>query len=361
MNTIHHDPVDDALRSLDAASPLTPDQQARADALLASILATDATGGADGARVVSLRPRRLARWLVPAAAASVLAVGALVWPWNPSLNAAFADWTDTPSSVEPGLLAKATEGCRAFMGTWEVPDAGHARVGLAEQRGSHVFVALRADDGSTAECLVEAENGQVRGGTGGGPGPLAPLGPRDVEMDGPGMQSGPGYAFAFLRGRVGAEVEAVTLHADGRAIHATVANGEFVAWWPTTPWGPDDTLGPLDVTADVTYTDGTVSPHHSTGPASALPAPTSVARVAQGGGVVDGHEVGTIEGLAGENVVAVSVHAHGLVVPATLEDGAFSASWPLPEGVSLEDPAPDVTLTLTLSDGSVIEDVAVTG
>lgn len=356
MNQIQHDPIDDVLRSLDAApADLTPEQQSRADALLDSLLTPETS-----TNVVPLRPRRrVARWLVPVAAASALTVGALAWPWNPSTQRAYADWTAEPTAVTPATLTKVTEGCRQLMGQWGA-DASTARVALAEQRGTHVFVALTADDGSTGECLVDAADGVVRGGTGSGPAPagteLPPLGPREAEVNGPGGQGGPEGAFGFTRGRVGSEVVGVMIKAGDKTIEATVGNGEYVAWWPSTMEaisGP----GVTDVDVDLTFADGTTKTDHQSRPGMERPGATDLGRVAEGRGVEGGRQVGFAEGLVGVRVTGVTVHADGIDTVAQVRDGLFTAKWDLPAGVRADGSAPEVGYTVTLDDGTVLEDV----
>ena len=341
-DTTRPDPVDDVLRSLDAApATLTPEQSARAEALLATLTVPEVT---------PLAPRRRARWLVPAAAAATLAVGALVWPWNPSTPSAYADWTAEATPASPEVADRVAASCR---------DARHlgddARIQVAEQRGIHVFVALRSRT-QTAECLAPADTARVGGGTGGSGPDASTVGPRDAEVNGAALQGGRDGSYAFTRGRVGAEVTAVTIHAGDRTIEATLGNGEYIAWWPVGAEVVREPAG-VDISVDVTYRDGTTSTDHQSRPGMGRPGPGELGRVAEGRGVEGGKHVGFVEGLAGRDVVGVTVHADGIVTVAELRDGTFSARWELPAGVRADGTAPEVRYSVTLEDGTVLDDV----
>ena len=90
-----------------------------------------------------------------------------------------------------------------------------------------------------------------------------------------------------------------------------------------------------------------------------------------------GDELSVIDGLAGEHVAAVTVHAPGgRVVQATVQDGHYAAWWPgpamregtdpLPAGAGGgcagecdgTHPVPAYTLDVTLEDGTVLRDVS---
>lgn len=342
MNTTHV-PLDDVLRGMDAApATLTADQSARADALLDSLVAADTS-----ATVLPLRPRsRVARWLVPAAAASVLAGAAFVSPWNPFVTKAYADWTAEPSPVPAALAEKVADNCRSMLGYG-------GTVQVAEQRGGHVFVALRGEDG-TAECLADADTGKVGGGTGGKGAEGPPLGPREAEVNGVGVQSGSGGSYGFTRGRVGGEVASVAIRTEGRTITATLANGEYVAWWPLNRTVSSEPAG-LDMRVDVTLADRTVLHDHHSRPEMRLPGPTELGRVSVGVGAGSGGPFGFAEGLVGSRVVGVTVHSEGGDTVAQVRDDMFVAEWPAAEPVAGE--FPDVRFSVTLDDGTVLADV----
>lgn len=331
MNTTH-DPIDDVLRSLDAApASLSVEQSARAEELLDSLVAPR---------------RRRARWLVPAAAASLLVGAAFISPWNPFVTKAYADWTAEPSPVAAAVAEKVAANCRASLGR-----AGDVQV--AEQRGGHVFVALRGEDGTT-ECLADADTGKVGGGTGGRGEDGPPLGPREAEVNGVGVQSGSGGSYGFTRGRVGGEVASVAIHTQGRTITATLANGEYIAWWPLNRTVTSEPAG-LDMRVDVTLTDGTVLHDHQSRPEMRLPGPTELGRVSVGNGAGSSGSVGFAEGLVGSRVVGVTVLSGGIETVAEVRDGTFVAQWPTDEAVPGE--FPDVRFNVTLDDGTILADV----
>lgn len=155
---------------------------------------------------------------------------------------------------------------------------------LVEQRGGHVFVALRSATGA-AECLAPATSGRVAGGTGSSGPEGPPLGPREAEVWGPGVQGGPQGAFAFTgAGRVGSDVTGVIIRTQGEQISATVANGEYIAWWPTQVDRASEPVT-LDISVDVTYADGTVARDHTHRPEMRRPGPTELGRVSDGRGI----------------------------------------------------------------------------
>lgn len=373
MNDLHladDTTLDAALRHLDAAQPtLTDTQRARADALLASLTGPDAHAPASVTPItVRSRRRRIVRWLVPAAAASVLVAGSLILPGLPTTPEAYADWTPTPTPVAEPLLSRAADGCRARMADWERGSGGadrpivraeSARVVLAEQRGSHVFLALATDTGAEAQCLADG-TGTVWSTTGSAPTAQATLPtvePTGLTGGSVGLSLEGSSGYAYTQGLVGDLVRGVTIHAAGQTLTATVANGRYAAWWPVTGVDPLGRL-PEDVSLDVTLADGTVLTDVETDATRALgprPGPTEVGRVAYGGGVEGNRTVRTVEGLVGERVRAIVVHAGDRDLPAEVVDGAFAVRWPvdrLPTG-----DVPEATFTLILDDGTVLEHV----
>lgn len=345
-----HDRLDDVLRSLDAApAEPTPGQRARAEELLASITTPEP------GNVASIRPRpRITARLLPVAAACLLGVGVLVWPWNPANDRAYADWTATPVPVDPALADRVAANCRTVMGN--ALGASPVRRQVAEQRGGHVFVALRSDSG-TAECLAPADTGRVDGGTGSSGDSLqAPLAPREAEVWGAGVQGGREGAYAYTRGLLGADVVAVTIRAGDLVVDATVADGEYVAWWPVTLPSEGEPVA-IDMSVDVTYADGTVSRDHGSRPEMERPGATGLGRVSEGRGSEGGTHVGFAEGLVGSRVVAVTVRADGTDTVAEVADGGFSARWDLPAGTLADGTVPEIHYSVTLDDGTVLDDV----
>ncbi|WP_282006857.1 hypothetical protein [Propioniciclava sinopodophylli] len=360
--------LDAALRDLDAAQPvLTHAQRDRADALLASLVGPAATAPAVTATMTPIErapsPRRVMRWLVPVAAASALVAGSLLLPGSPTVPNAYADWTPTPTPVAEPLLSRATESCRAGMAQWNDRSAGEvsvdpasARVVLAEQRGSHVFLALASDDGAEAQCLASAETGRVDGLTGSAPGAgVAPVAapPTGLTGGGVGLQLEGTSGYAYTVGDVGEQVREVVVRSGDQTVTASVVDGHYAAWWPVTGVTPQSAAG-VTAELDVTLADGTVLTDVQTDLMQAIgpkPGPTSVGRVAYGGGSGPTGLVRTVEGLVGDRVTKVTVHLDGVDHEARVSDGAFWAEWSI---ASFEPgPGAEATFTLTLDDGTV--------
>lgn len=294
--------LDAALRALDAADDrLDADQLRRKDALLDDLLAGRPHAGdpagpareraADDALasrvetaaidspgtlapVVELRGRRLrrvARWMLPAAAAAGL-VGALTLGGQGD-RPAYASWTPTPTPVTGATLTGAERACRAAMAEQqshmdELPAQLRpttrpetARTVVAERRGDYLFLAMATADGSTAECFFDADApDRVEGMTGSASTSASPppvtLRGAQFEAPGAGMSSGPEGTYAFTQGRVGPDVAGLTLRTEGRTVQATVSDGHFAAWWPSAA-KPGAGAMP-DIAYDVRRADGTV-------------------------------------------------------------------------------------------------------
>lgn len=378
-----HD-LDSALRRLDVADhTLDPTQQARRDALLASILTAEPTGAAgvpgpapasgqarpSGAQPVDelarRRRRRTLRVLVPAAAAAAL-VSTLVLVNLPGQHAAYASWTPDPTPVTGTARDTAVQACRASFadqpGMAEVPrelrpttDPATLAPVVAERRGTYLFLALASPDGSTAQCFYDAEHpDRVAGMTGGAATADTPT-PQQLPADGyessgAGMSSGPEGSYAFTVGRVGSGVTAVTVNSDAGPVHATVADGWYAAWWPAEATGPNAPLPTLSY--DLTLADGSVRPAlpDTMAPSAPAPGPGQVGVVSVGGGAGEDGEVAMLEGVAGPDVRKVTVHAGSDRIDAEVRDGRFSAQWPHPVSQDLG----PLTFDLTLADGTVL-------
>lgn len=386
------DRLDVALRDLDAADrDLTAEQTSRKDALLASLLAGErdrrpATTGttlptpvphsvpttltrSQAAHVVGRRRARRStvRWAIPAAAAAALVGVMTVWG-GPGGNApAYASWTAGPMPVDGADLATAESACRenvaeALGRTGEDPTTRPTatpesfRTVASERRGDFLFLAMASSDGSTTTCFYDAAKpSEVRGSSAGlstqGSPPPTSLAPNEIESNGGGMSSGPEGTYSFAEGRVGAEVAAVTVKSEGREVRATVADGWFVAWWPSAETAPN-APSPV-VTYDVTSRDGTVE-RDVPDPLTARTelGPREIGDIASGGGVSEGGgSVVTVSGSAGADVASVTVRDGDRAVTAQVTDGTFLAEWP---GDS--DTTPELTYDVTLEDGTTLRD-----
>lgn len=157
-----------------------------------------------------------------AAAAGALAV---VISLGAGASNAFAGWSPQPTKPAPGQLKAAAAACQRSQS----PVDG-LPLALADTRGPFTF-AVYANSRSTATCIqgpsfVSLSESQASSPVAVPDGRVLLAGVHRSERD--------GKAFGFAFGRTGAGVSAVTLAlADGTTVQATVANGWFVAWWPT--------------------------------------------------------------------------------------------------------------------------------
>jgi hypothetical protein len=234
----------------DLRAPGTPDDEA-----LQAILGT-------ARRATPIRRSPRPAVLAGAAAAAVVAVAGVATVWWPGSPAAYASWTAVPTTLSAADTAARAAACDTTAHKiTEGEDGPHVddvpiRPVLAEQRGDYTYVLL-VGEGASGECLVTAQAGGATDVVGGdavlASVPAAP-GPRDVTTRGSGTASwsagdtGDG-ALTSAYGRVGADVEAVTLTlTSGERVQATVSDG----WWAV--WAPGEAS--LQDTAKITFTDG---------------------------------------------------------------------------------------------------------
>ena len=370
--TIDHTQLDDreldaALRELDVADlTLTAQEQARKESLLSSLL--DQQSSSSSTEVTELlgrRRRRTVRWLIPAAAAGL--VGVFLVTGGPGDNPAYASWTPDPQPLSGDMSAKVERACKSAMAETKSrhadvpPDVRPttkpetAKTVVAEKRGNYIFLAMAAEDGSTAECFLAADDpSRVQAMTGSSSTSQTPpakaLRAGEFEGNGAGMSSGPEGTYAFTQGRVGPEVTGVMIRSEGRTVQATVLGGHYAAWWPSTPFtGPSAT--PV-VSYDVRLADGSVRTEVSAAdqPERQAPGPRQIGLVERGGMSSQSGEYATAAGRVGSQVVGVTINVNGQKVVATVKDGAFSAQWPHASTGEL----PAVTYDLTLTDGSTL-------
>ncbi len=191
---------------------------------------------------------------------------------------AFAGWTPTPTPPSPDQVAAARADCQT-----QSPIAG-LPLKLADTRGPFTF-SVYADSTSSATCIKGPTFTAVSGSTASAPVDVA----AGHILLSTHATSRAGSAYSFADGRAGDGVSAVTLVLDdGTKVQATVANGWFVAWWPSA----------LAVTsAMVTTPAGAISQTVHTGPVPCGSAPRCAA---------SGSEVGAGSGGAGVTVSGYS-------------------------------------------------------
>jgi hypothetical protein len=253
---------DSALRSLDAAVGIPDDiHRRRASTLVERIVATP-TMAAPTRAGRRRAPRRVA--FVAALAAAAITIGTLeLRGTTDSGGVAYASWTAVPSAVAVHDLDTVVRACRKQL------DDGTIPVALAERRGNFVALLFHGDNPDlSASCVAWHRRGSsqvddVSTAIGGSSGPAwTPAAGRITE--GPISQLGGDSPASFTDGAVGRGVVAVTIHAGGQTITATVKNGRYAAWWPGRafsdgPPAPSGEGGPEPLlTYDVHLADGTV-------------------------------------------------------------------------------------------------------
>ena len=259
-----------ALADLDAAPPadLTPSQQARADALLASLVADPtASEVPDLAPVVPMttpvpaRRRRLRRLVVSAGAVAATTVGLLVLQNVTAGDTAYASWTAKPASVTTADERQIGEVCRGYLqGSFsaqdeqlsrdagvpeaEIPrraDLDAATVAVAERRGGWSFALLVGPNAFEATCMLQRPGllsrlaGEKYASAGGMLGRSTAPAPdaEAITITQSGAMSADGAAHVEVSGLVGAEVSAVVFTTPVGQVTASVQGGHFAAWWPS--------------------------------------------------------------------------------------------------------------------------------
>jgi hypothetical protein len=251
--------LDGALRSLDAARPITGEQRDRADAGLHRILAGPPLSLPPARRRV-FTSRRLA---LGAVAAAALVTGVVtVFPGSLGGGRAYASWTPDPVTLSAAEIAVIGRECLdefddlAFSTT-------RPTVALAERRGEYAMLLYRAENPETsAACLAHNMPGStdvddVNWAVGSGSGP--------AQVASPGRYTQGAIAdfveASVTDGAVGAGVTGVTVHAGGFTAQATVTGGRYVVWWPGPAFTRNGNDMPvLDMTYDLTLANGEVIP-----------------------------------------------------------------------------------------------------
>ena len=268
------------LRDLDAADPeLSVGQRLRAAATLEQVLATD-PGLSTTAPAPARAPRRRRRLLLVAGGVVAAATAAVVVvPSITGDTAAFGSWSPVPVALVGAERAAAVEACVVLQsGEGDSlaldPDSGasNATALVAEARGGWSYVLFTATGPSgralQGSCLMpddlvadpRPDVGGYFGGLGGeddvgGPAP----GPAAIREDASGIGSVDDEGFVYAEGRAGAAVAAIEVTTpSGVKVHASLQDGHWAVWWPTSDdsmTNPDFTEAP---TYEVTLRDGTV-------------------------------------------------------------------------------------------------------
>ncbi|MGG5257381.1 hypothetical protein [Phycicoccus avicenniae] len=256
-----------ALSALDPAParPLTGDEAARAEDLLARIVAAPAVD--DGPHPAPPTRRRTRRRLaVVGGLAAASAVGIVGVQLLTGGDTAYATWTAVPHRPTTPEQLAAADACRDSLRD-TISDGGSdpsgvtpagldaARLVVAEQRGAWTMVVLGGPPGVEGSCLTRSGPLRAQSTTGYlGTGGTAPQG-REIRLSAWGTSVNGDAAVTEVVGAAGPQVASVVLHSAQRGdVTATVRDGHLLAWWPVASDG-----GPVDDTlpeATVTYTDG---------------------------------------------------------------------------------------------------------
>ncbi|MBU2665102.1 hypothetical protein KOI35_16490 [Actinoplanes bogorensis] len=246
------------MKALDAATPPTFEQYARAADTLDRIVATPLE---ESERSETSKKKQLRTWMLVPALAAAAAVLLVLAPWGRS-SRAYATWTPVPvplSADESGLVGPA---CRKQLSGSAYLDLDHARLVLAERRGEYVALLYRTENPDMAGfCLAHNVPGtndvdEVKSGSAGGSGP-AETTPAGRFTEG-ALASFP--AASITNGAAGVGVTGLTIHTGGLTVEATVRDGRWVAWWPGQAIAKDEEGEWRDVprTYDVLMNDGRV-------------------------------------------------------------------------------------------------------
>lgn len=174
------------------------------------------------------RTRRLRPPVAVGAVSTGAAAGAaaLAISLGAGASNAFAGWSPTPTAPAPGQLANAQTSCEQSQS----PIAG-LPLQLSDTRGPFTF-SIYANSTSSATCIKGPSFTAVSGSMSSYP-VSVPAG--HILLAGSHATDRTGAAYSVAEGRAGTDVTAVTLTLDdGSTVQATVGNGWFVAWWPSS-------------------------------------------------------------------------------------------------------------------------------
>jgi hypothetical protein len=147
-------------------------------------------------------------------------------------------WQAQPFALEPAALAQVLAACRGMI-------APNRQVTVVDARGEdRAGLIAIGPQNTVARCsLIRNPDGSFamhEGSESSGGLPPPPPAPNEVALDSVEGQGGgldanglaaPGQSWAY--GRVGGNVAGVELVVVGRPVRASVANGWFLAWWPS--------------------------------------------------------------------------------------------------------------------------------
>jgi hypothetical protein len=182
-------------------------------------------------RQIRRRRRGLAYGAAVTGAAAAAVVGLAIVP--SSQSSAFASWTRHPSVLAGDEATTAISACEKQL------DVAGLSPRLTEGRGKFAYVVFTGRS-TAADCLLLDESGQFRQGGSSGPEAVTQqksvlTGTRAlaVETDGALTVERRNHA-ASVWGWAAPNVKSVRIYSSGGEIDATVSDGLFGAWWPTS-------------------------------------------------------------------------------------------------------------------------------
>ncbi len=170
--------------------------------------------------------------------AATIGIGALVIPLLSPSDPAFADWTTTAEAVSGADLAVADQACREAIPSENGLQMSAIPLVASERRGSYVdLLYYQPNPENSVSCVSKLPPGadaveEVNWGVGGQSGPAETAPPGAITQGAIAQFTLEEGTVSVTDGAVGPDVVAVTLHASGRKIEASVSDGRYLAWWP---------------------------------------------------------------------------------------------------------------------------------
>jgi hypothetical protein len=183
--------------------------------------------------------------LVAAVAASAFTAGCGALPGSVATNdELLGSWQAEPMAVDGATVAAAERACRGRDVDGDDMAMAEQLVVVDARGGRRLTLVFKGPGASMSECQLELQpGGQMAVGTISaslGFGPVAPLAPNEVSVNGTGGWRGDREALTSVTGRLGSAVTGIRVRLSrGLSVRASVGGGWFTAWWPTdeTPLG----------------------------------------------------------------------------------------------------------------------------
>ncbi|GAB3308047.1 hypothetical protein EK0264_07445 [Epidermidibacterium keratini] len=211
--------------------------------------------------------------------AATIGIGAFVIPLLSPSDPAFADWTATAEAVSGADLTVADEACREAIPSDNGLQMSSIPLVASERRGNYIdLLYYQPNPESSVSCVSKLPPGtdaveEVNWGVGGQSGPAATAPPGAITQGAIAQFALAEGTVSVTDGAVGPDVVAVTLHASGLEIEASIKDGRYLAWWPgevlteqnpgagvSAAGGGAEGMEPLapSISYDIELADGTV-------------------------------------------------------------------------------------------------------